>query len=69
MSGPYDSVLGRRADRVVRSLATGMPQTYDVAEGDVRLSGVLVRADEKSGRAEHIERIQVRDTESGGDGD
>ena len=62
MTGPYDSVLGRRTDRVVRSLATGMPHTYEVAEGDPRVSGVLVRADPATGKAEHIERIHVRDT-------
>jgi hypothetical protein len=69
MTGPYDSVLGRRADRVVRSLATGMPQAYDVADGDVRISGVLVRADPRTGRAQHIERVQVRDTTPAGDGE
>jgi len=62
MTGPHDSVLGRRADRVIKSLVTGMPQAYDVAEGDPRINGVLIRVDPVSGKAEHIERIQVRDT-------
>lgn len=61
MTGPHDSVLGRRTDRVVKSLATGMPQAYDVAEGDPRITGVHVRVDADTGRAVHIERFQIRD--------
>jgi len=32
MTGPYDSVLGRDKDAVVRSLVTGIPHPYDVAK-------------------------------------
>jgi 2',3'-cyclic-nucleotide 2'-phosphodiesterase len=62
MTGPYDSVLGRDKDRVIKSLVTGMPHPYDVAHADVHLSGVLVEADAGSGRATHIERVWQRDT-------
>jgi len=61
MTGPYASVLGRRTDRVLQRFLTGMPSVYDVAEGDVRLCGVLVVADDKTGRAKHIERVCIRD--------
>jgi metallophosphoesterase (TIGR00282 family) len=57
MTGPYDSVLGRDRDRVIKSLVTGMPHPYDVATGDVRLCGVVVEADSRTGRASHIERV------------
>jgi len=60
MTGPYDSVLGRRTDRVLKSLLTDMPTFYEVATGDPRLCGILVTADTRTGRATTIERIEIR---------
>jgi metallophosphoesterase (TIGR00282 family) len=60
MCGPYDSVLGRRKDRVVKYMTTNMPHSFDVATGDVRLCGALVEIDETNGRAMSIERIEVQ---------
>ncbi|MFT3784817.1 MAG: TIGR00282 family metallophosphoesterase [Tepidisphaeraceae bacterium] len=60
MCGPYDSVLGRRKDNVVRAMTTNMPYPYDVATGDVRLCGALVDIDETTGKATAIERIEVQ---------
>jgi metallophosphoesterase (TIGR00282 family) len=59
MCGPYDSVLGRRKDRVVKYMTTNMPQPFDVATGDVRLCGVLADIDPETGRSLSIERIEV----------
>lgn len=59
MCGPYDSVLGRRKDRVLKYMSTGMPQLFDVATGDVRLCGALAEIDEQTGRANSIERIEI----------
>ena len=59
MTGPYDSVLGRRKDRVLYALTTSMPTPFHVAEGDPRLCGVLVGVDPDTGRAESIERIEI----------
>jgi metallophosphoesterase (TIGR00282 family) len=61
MTGPYDSVLGRDRDRVIKSLVTGMPHPYDVASRDVRLCGAIVEADSTTGRAIRIERVCERD--------
>ena len=60
MTGPYDSVLGRRKDRVLRSLLTTMPAYYEVAVGDPRLCGLLVTVDTRTGRASRVERIEVQ---------
>jgi len=60
MCGPYDSVLGRRKDRVVKFMSTNMPQHFEVATGDVRLCGVLAEVDETTGQATHVERIEVK---------
>ncbi|HTW93699.1 MAG TPA: TIGR00282 family metallophosphoesterase [Tepidisphaeraceae bacterium] len=59
MCGPYDSVLGRRKDRVLKFMTTSMPQKFDVATGDVRLCGVLAELDPETGRALAIERVEV----------
>jgi metallophosphoesterase (TIGR00282 family) len=60
MCGPYDSVLGRRKDRVVKHMTTNMPQPFDVATGDIRLCGALAEIDSETGRALSIERIEVQ---------
>lgn len=60
MTGPYDSVLGRRKDMVVKAMVTNMPHPYDVATHDVRMCGAIAEIDEKTGRANSIERIEVR---------
>lgn len=63
MTGPYDSILGRRKDRVLKALTTGLPAPFDVATGDVRLCGILVKVDSETGRAWHIERICFKEAE------
>lgn len=65
MTGPYDSVLGRRKDRVVKYMTTSMPQAFEVATGDVRLCGALVEINPDTGKATHIERIEVTGDSSG----
>jgi hypothetical protein len=60
MCGPYDSVLGRRKDRVLKYMTTNMPNTFDVATGDVRMCGALAEIDEQTGRAISMERIEVQ---------
>ena len=59
MCGPYDSVLGRRKDRVLKHMTTNMPAPFDVAVGDVRLSGVIAEVNPDTGRAVGIERVEV----------
>lgn len=65
MTGPYDSVLGRNKDAVVKSLVTSVPHPYDVASDDVRLCGVIIDCDEQTGQARRIERINIPDPSSG----
>jgi metallophosphoesterase (TIGR00282 family) len=59
MTGPYDSVLGRRVDRVLLTSVTFVPSAFDVAEGDVRLAGAIVEVDAATGRASAIRRIML----------
>jgi len=60
MCGPYDSVLGRRKDRVLKFMTTHMPAPFDVATGDVRMCGVIVDVDPETGRSSHIEPVEIQ---------
>ncbi len=59
MTGPYDSILGRRIDRVLSTTITFIPSAFDVATDDPRLGGALVDVDETTGRALAIRRVMV----------
>ncbi len=63
MCGPHDSVLGRRADRVLSTTVTFVPTSFDVATGDVRLSGAIVDVNPETGRAVAIRRYQLREAD------
>lgn len=60
MTGPYASVLGREVAPVVAKFIEGMPHRFDVAEGDVRLSGAVVEISASTTRAKKIELLTVR---------
>ncbi|HEY5552706.1 MAG TPA: TIGR00282 family metallophosphoesterase [Opitutaceae bacterium] len=60
MTGPYESVLGREIEPVVSRFLDGMPRRFEVATGDVRLSGALVRYDPVAKRAVSCELITER---------
>jgi 2',3'-cyclic-nucleotide 2'-phosphodiesterase len=59
MTGPHDSILGRRIDRVMETTRTFRPTHYEVATGDVRINGAIVDVDPDSGRATAIRRISI----------
>lgn len=59
MTGPYDSILGRRVDRVLETAITFVPTMFDVAEGDVRIAGAVVDIDAATGRAQAIRRLML----------
>lgn len=63
MTGPHDSILGRRIDRVQETTITFQPTQFDVATGDVRLNGTIVDIDEATGRATAIRRLVVTESE------
>jgi calcineurin-like phosphoesterase len=64
MTGPYDSVLGRRVDRVLEATLTFNPTHFEVAQGDVRMLGTLVDVNPETGKATAIERVQVTQAEA-----
>jgi metallophosphoesterase (TIGR00282 family) len=64
MTGPYDSILGRRVDRVLESTLTFNPTHFEVATGDIRLSGSVVEVDPETGRASAIHRVCIDQQEA-----
>ena len=58
MTGPYDSVIGRRVEPVLDKFLTGMPNKFEVATGNVKLCGAIVEVDPNTGKALRIERVQ-----------
>jgi metallophosphoesterase (TIGR00282 family) len=58
MTGPFDSVIGRRKEQILTRFVTQMPTRFQMADTDIRLNGVIIDFNEKTGRANSIERIQ-----------
>jgi calcineurin-like phosphoesterase len=58
MTGPYDSIIGMDKEPSLQRFLTGMPKRFNTASGDIRIAGVVVRADSRTGRATSIERFQ-----------
>ena len=59
MTGPYDSILGRRIDRVLYTTITFIPSAFDVATGDPRMAGAIIEVDPASGKATSIRRYML----------
>ena len=59
MTGPHDSVIGVERAAILQRFLTAMPQRFETATENPRLSGVLVTADEMSRRAISIERVSL----------
>ena len=64
MTGPHDSILGRRIDRVMETTRTFRPTEFDVAKGDIRLNGTIVDVDPQTGRATGIRRLVVTQSDA-----
>lgn len=59
MSGPYESIIGRKIDRVLAGVLSPVPCRFDVATGDVRLHGALIEIDPITGKADRIVRVRI----------
>jgi metallophosphoesterase (TIGR00282 family) len=60
MVGPEISVIGMELGGVVEKFLTQMPCRFEVGGGSVMLCGVVTDVDAVTGRATHIERVQIR---------
>ncbi len=59
MTGPYESVIGMRPDKVIERFLLGTPRPFEPAKRDIQLRGAIVDADETTGRALAIRRLRV----------
>ena len=59
MTGPHDSVIGVERAAVIQRFLTGLPQRFETASEHPRLNAVIVAADETTGRATSIERLNL----------
>jgi len=60
MTGPYDSVIGRKIDQILERFLTQRPMRFEMAKDNVQLHGVILDIDEDSGLAKSIVRIQEK---------
>ena len=60
MTGPLDSVIGRRIEDVLERFITGIPVKFEVASENVQIQGCVLDIDDVTGKARSIVRIQKK---------
>lgn len=60
MTGPLDSVIGRRIEDVLERFITAVPTRFEVAKDNIQLQAVVLDIDEATGKARSILRIQKK---------
>lgn len=61
MCGPWDSMLGVRADLAVKKLRTGQPVRFEYAKGPSAICGAVFSIEEASGKTNKITRLFMKD--------
>ena len=56
-TGPHESVLGREIQPVIQRFLTNLPQRFEVASARVVLQGLVMVVDDRTGRAQRVQRI------------
>jgi metallophosphoesterase (TIGR00282 family) len=57
MTGAHDAVIGMEIEPAMQRFVTGIPARFEAATANPRLNGVVIEADDETGRAVDIERI------------
>jgi metallophosphoesterase (TIGR00282 family) len=60
MTGPYDSVIGRKKEQILLRFLTQLPTRFEMADSGVEMHGVIIDVDDKTGKASSIERVQSK---------
>ena len=63
MTGPHDSIIGMEREPALARFLNGMPSRFEPATGNPRLNGVVIDADDKTGRALAIRRVSYSEQE------
>ena len=59
MTGPHDSIIGVTIEAALGRFLTAMPARFEAATGPGRLNAVIITADAATGKATHIERLNM----------
>ena len=59
MTGPHDTIIGVTVESAIVRFVTGMPSKFEAASTPGRLNAVIVTADQATGRATAIERLNL----------
>ena len=62
MTGPHDSVIGVQPEQAIRRFLTQVPTRFKPADKGAQFCGALIDIDPDSGKATHIERLQIAET-------
>ena len=63
MTGPHDSIIGMDKEPSLARFLTAMPSKFEPATGNPRLNGLVIEADDKTGRATGVTRISYSERE------
>jgi metallophosphoesterase (TIGR00282 family) len=66
MTGPFDSVIGMRKEVAIRRFRYQTPSPYQLASGDLRLNGVVLKIDDKTFITRQIKRLNFSKMEYNG---
>jgi len=61
MTGPHDSIIGMEREPALSRFLTGLPSKFEPATGNPRLNGVIVDADDATGKATAITRVNLNE--------
>ena len=63
MTGAHDGVIGMDRSSILARFLSALPQRFETAIENPRLNGVIVDAEESTGRARSISRISLSSQE------
>jgi len=63
MTGPHDGIIGMEREPSLGRFLNAMPSRFEPATGNPRLNGVVVSADDRTGRASAVRRISYSESE------
>ncbi|MEZ6094578.1 MAG: TIGR00282 family metallophosphoesterase [Pirellulaceae bacterium] len=59
MTGPHESILGRQIENVMQATLSFRPIPFPVAKNDIRMNGVILDIDHRTGQCNRIERFMM----------
>ncbi|MEW6170063.1 MAG: TIGR00282 family metallophosphoesterase [Candidatus Omnitrophota bacterium] len=60
MTGPCDSVIGRKKEEIIERFLTGLPRHSELGNADLQLQGVLIEIDQNTGKSVSIEKVREK---------